>query len=501
MKKFILIISLFVLAIGLDSCKTGDLELTNPNGIPAGNFPNTSAELVAGLNAVYAPLQSFGLYGRYLPFLLDNMVENTGRAALSGDLRAFTEMTFKPENGDILLYWKNCYAGISRANLLLDNLDKIEQIKDATPETKATYVGEVKFLRAHYYFLLVSRFGDIPLYTTNAPAINDGTGFKRSPKEDVYQLIIADLQDAASKLREKSAEDNGRATIGAANSLLGKVHLYRKEYAEAKAAFDKVIASGEYSLTANYFDNFTIEAEHNSESIFEIEFDLEAQGGNAWAANWGGGDDGQQELSARSREYGFLGWHNVNPTDALVDAFEANDPRLHETVFLVGDLYGASNTAITQDQIGDEKSAWRKYEIAYKSDGEGGLSEINHRAIRYADVLLMAAEAENELGNMAEAISLMNQTRTRVGIDNYGTAAMNATYPVTTKDEVFAALVHERQVELAGEQTRFPDLVRWGMAGDNIPNFVVGKHEIFPIPQGEIDTNINLSNEDQNPNY
>lgn len=501
MKKYIPIITLSAAVIGISyACNSTDLDITNPNAISSDDFPGNAAEVEAGANAIYSPLQSMGLYGRYIPYMFDNMAgENVGRSALSGDLRNFINYTFTSTNNDIYLYWKNAYNGIHRANLMIDSKAKIDAIDGLTTAEKNQYYGEAKFLRAYYYFLLVSRFGDIPLYTTAEVGTE---GFAKSSADDVDDLIVADLTEAITLLGAKSAVDEGRATTGAASALLGKVYLYQGNYSLAKAAFDDVIDSGEYSLVDDYFNNFRADTENNDESVFEIRF--EDDNGIAWGyQGWDGQDTGYVETSFRSQEYGFNGWHNVNPSDDLVDQFETGDPRIAATFYFAGDTYGVSGNTVTQTNIGDEETAWRKYQVTYRQDSETPFSDINHRAIRYADILLMAAEAENELGNLSTAISLLNQVRDRVSMANYGTTVMNSTYPVTTKAEVFAAIVHERQVELAGEQTRFPDLVRWGMASSELSQygFVSGKHELFPIPQNEIDTNQNMSSADQNPGY
>ncbi len=496
--------SIFILVIILIySCNTDDLEVVDSNAISTETFPSTRAELEGAINATYSPLQSQGLFGRYLTYMFDYMADEVQIGSRgTADLRDFFEYTFTSANNDIYLYWKNCYNGISRANFILDRQDNINKIDKSVISAvdKDKFIGEAKYLRAYYYFLLVNRFGDVPLYNTTKTGSN---GLGKSPKEDVYDLIFSDLKDAESKLLLKSVEMAGRVTKGSASALLGKIHLYRKEYAEAKMAFDKVIASGEYALEANFFDNFTVEAENNMESIFEVQFTYD--NGNAWAyADWGGQDNGYSETSFRSIEYGGLGgFHNNDPSQSLLDEYEANDPRFEDSFFVLGDLYGPGGAdTVTAKKLNGIPAFWRKYQKTYgqsNSDG-GGLSDINHRVIRYADVLLMAAEAENELGNMAAAIDLMNQVRDRVGMPNYGTAAMDPTFPVGSKAEVFAALVHERRVELAGEQARFRDILRWGMTG-LLPSFKTGKHELLPIPQTEIDTNLNLSNANQNPGY
>lgn len=499
-KKQYLLISLVFAFLLVISCNTNDLTVNNGNAISEATFPVTSADLEIAINGLYSPLQSQGLYGRYLFYMYDYMAGDEVYVGNRGsvDLREFLEYTFTATNNDIYLYWKNAYNGISRANLILDKQDKINAFSEAeiSQVDKNDYIGQVKFLRAFYYFLLVERFGDIPLYTTYQGV--DISGVARSPKEDVYQLIISDLQDASSLLKLKSAAEAGRATKGTADALLGKVYLYREEYALAKTYFDNIISSGEYTLADNYFDNFENVNENNSESVFEVQFTY--GGGGAWTyADWGGQDTGDSELTFRSFEYGALGgWHNNDPSQSLVDEYEVGDARLANFYFEGDTWSGGTVGAIAPAEA---PAYWRKYQKSYNqgTDG-GGLSDVNHKIIRYADVLLMAAEVENELGNISTAVSLMNQVRDRAGVPNYGTTTMDALYPVTTKEEVLTAIKHERRVELAGEQSRFPDLLRWGMS-NNINGFVQGKHELLPIPQKEIDTNSSISSADQNPGY
>jgi len=495
-KNIIYILALFIVL--MTSCSESALNYTDPNSMSSETFPQTEAELVAGINSIYSPLQSFGLYSRYIPYMFDNMGHDSEKAGnLSADLQDFLNFTFTPSNNDIYLYWKNCYNGIFRANMILDQEERVSTIEGITDEMKNKYLGEARFLRAFYYFMLTSRFGDIPLYMTSEVGPE---GLPKSSQEKVYDLIIDDLTKSISILRKKSEEDSWRANVGAAQGLLGKVYLYRKDYDNAKIVFDALITGGEYSLVDDYFDNFKSETEHNSESLFEARFKDEYNRG--WGApGWSGFDGG--DVTLRSIEYGIGGWHNVNPSDALVDQFEDNDPRTEACFYFPGSSFGISGAVVTQEQIGAQKAAWRKYQLTYKQDSEGPASDINFRVIRYADILLMSAEVENELGNLQPAIKLLNQVRNRVSMPEYGSSEMNAIYPVATKEEVFAAIVHERQIELAGEQSRFPDLVRWGLAEQVLGDygFKTGKHEIFPIPQVEINTNQSLTADDQNPGY
>lgn len=503
MKKYFA--TILILIFCFNSCKTDDLELSNGSGVSSETFPKTLAELQQTINGTYSPLQSQGLYGRYLFYMYDYMGDDCQTQRGTPDLLEFINYTFTPSNNDIFLYWKNAYNGISRANFIIDKEVNINALDEsiASQETKDKFIGQAKFLRAYYYFLLVERFGDVPLYTSTDVSPN---GLGKSPKDEVYSLIISDLNDAATKLGLKSTEEPGRATQGSANALLGKLHLFRGEYDLAKSAFDKVITSGQYSLTPNYYDNFNTETENNSESVFEIQFTY--QGANPWAyADWGGQDNGYTETSFRSAEYGALGgFHNNDPSQELLDEYEDGDSRFSDNFYVEGDPYGVGGAnTVTAEQVGGVSALWRKYTKTYGQDNSNynGLSDINHRAIRYADVLLMAAEVENELGNIPKALEYMNMVRNRVNMPNYGTPEMNATYPVSTKDEVFNAIVHERRVELAGEQSRYPDLLRWGLIENVLGGkFDPSKHYLLPIPQGEFDTNLSLdASTDQNPGY
>ncbi len=501
MKKKTLLFTFVLLLLGMSACDTDNLGINDPNSLSTlvEEFPKNESELLAGINATYSPLQSQGLFARWMHYVLDNMgQDNEVNADIAANLNQFYNFNISPDNSNVYTYWKNCYNGIFRANVLLDHVDNINKIETLSDADKNAHIGELRYLRAFYYFLLTSRFGDIPLYTSGDNGIE---GFPKSPSEDVYKFIIADLTEASNLLLTKDVAEPGRVTKGAADALLGKVQLYRQDYSAAKTAFDKVIDSGQYELTANYFDNFTGETELNSESVFEVLF-VFAGGAYSWNAN---DDSGFTESNIIAAEYGFKGFHNVNPANDLVAEFENGDIRKDESFYFPGDTYGANGDLIvTQEDIGDETAAWRKYMLTYKQDTDltfFNFSDINFRVIRYADVLLMAAEAENELGNRATAISLMNQVRARVNMPLYGSAEMNATFPVSSKSEVFTAIVHERRVELAGEMVRFPDLVRWGLAAEVLPDFKVGVSEVLPIPQGEIDTNANLTNADQNSGY
>lgn len=479
--------------VGIEACKTDDLELTNPNELSPETFLQNEVQVQSAVNAAYANLQTRGLWVRHMFFMMDNMShENAGNSQLEADKRQYLDFSFDASHGAIRAYWESCFRGINKANYVIANAEQIDAIAEMSGATKAKFIGEARFLRAFYYFLLVTRFGDVPLITTIP---EDGQGFPRSPAEQIYQeVIIPDLQEATTALLSKDEEQPGRATSEAAYAVLGKVHLYREEYTLARDAFNEIM--DDFSLAADYGDNFLEETEHNEESILEIEFDVALGQGSKWDSDVSGA--GQNEVTFRGQEYGWNDWFNVYPSDDLLDEYEEDDPRYTANFYSNGDLFNSGQDTVAIPS--ERRAAWRKYQNYYKREHENTDSGINFRVIRYADVLLMMAEIENELGNITQAVDYLNQVRDRVGMPNYGTPEMDAMYPVSSQQEVFNAIVHERKVELAGEQVRFPDLVRWGMGGQ-IPNFEVGKHEVFPIPLAEITANASISQADQNNGY
>ena len=470
-----------------------DLDLTNPNQLSPETFFSNEIQLQSAVNAAYTSLQTRGLYMRHMYFMMDNMSqENAGNPQLEADKREYIEYTWPTTHGAIFQYWDVCYRGINKANFAIENAGLMED-GTISESTKQKYIGEAKFLRALYYFFLVSRFGDVPLYTT---AVFEPQG--RSPKSEVYNLIISDLEAAAGSLLDADQEEFGRATSGAANALLGRVYLFMGNYNAAKVALEKVY--GEYALAENFYDNFMDETEDNGESIFDAVFSY-----NYGGSSWGTDGSGIEEITFRGQEYG-LTWFNVYPSDMTLDEFEPGDPRYADSFISNGDLLDPNGEAVPAEIPLGRRAAWKKYSEYYRQVNSSTQSGINFNIIRYADVLLMLAECENEVGTPTQAIAYLNEVRNRpsVMMPNYGTSVMDAAgYPVTNKAEIFSAIVHERQVELCGEQVRFNDLIRWGLDDDVLSDYGYNpqKHNLFPIPQTEVDANEMISQADQNPGY
>jgi len=535
---FVLVYS--IMFLNLNCCDVSKLELVNPNVLTSEIYFKTETQVQQAVNAVYAEMQTHGLYQRTIFYAMDNMAyEQVMNPAAEADKMQYSNFTFDANHGAIGEYWKNCYTGINRANFVINNEEAINKIPVGLMSLakKNKYIGEAQFLRALYYFLLVTRFGDIPLYLGD-PA--EEKGLPRTPKAEIWAQIEIDLNSAAEKCFPKNLEENGRATSGAAWALLGKAHLFQAnasndqaDYIAAKNAFLHVINDIEnYALEDIYADNFKEETEHGLESIFEVEFNPELGVNDIWSSDGSGLNEG----TFRAMEYGCFNWYNVTPIGDLVEEFETladngvkADPRLGYCIYQTGDLYnnGADTVMINNDTIRfwDGKTevwyryGWRKYQNYYKQKSESYnyYSGINTKVIRFADVLLMMAEVENELGNIPEAIDYLNQVRNRADVmmPNYDTPAMDAIYPVSNKEQLRIVIEHERKIELCSEQVRFNDLVRWrrleAFIREVLPgvvefrrdavNFDPAIHYLWPIPQAEINSNPAITEDDQNFGY
>lgn len=502
-----------VIILGLlAACNTSSLDKINPNQVTTDTFYKTGSELLSGVNAVYAMWQSNSLTGREWFFVQDLRSDDvsSGGGQLEAPRNQLLIGAQIPGNAVSATVWSGLYRAIHRANVVITKAPGVTTDQALVKRV----VGEAKFLRALSYFELVTLWGGVPLYTEFVTEV-DGTK-PRASADEVYAAIIADLTAAQTDLPATfSGSDLGRATSGAASALLGRVYLQRGDYPNARTQFQKVISSGVYKLVDEYTDNFTEESKFNSEGVFEIGFSK--IGDFNWDSD--GNDNGANETSTRSQEYNPIGWRNLIPSAALLGDYEntakgdpKTDPRLKYNFYFIGDTYNGGKKVLADGDVQGnaqlfngvtQKISWRKYTALYKNAETYYTSGINMKIIRYTDVLLGMAECENEAGNMAAAIALMNQVRARksVAMPAYPTA----TYPVNSKDEVFRAIVHERRVELAGEQVRNRDILRWRaqnkLKTEPIAYFTKGRQELLPIPQQELDNNARLSQKDQNPGY
>lgn len=471
------------------------LDQTDENRPTTESYYKTAAELLAGVNSVYSTMRSPGLVGREWFFLHHTRSDEHGAGGgqLEAPRRELLEQPTPATSNSVMSdVWRGCYIMINRANTV------ILKAPDVTDNTalRDRAVGEAKFLRAWAYFELVSQWGAVPLYSE---PVNSASGFKpKSTVDEIYAFILKDLTDAAAALPPVYDNANrGRATAGAANAMLGRVNMQKGDYAAAKTALQKVIGSTLYSLMPQYAANFLEETEFNAESVFEVVFF--DRGDNNF--NWGGyntGDGASVPVSTvRNQEYCPIAWRNLIPSNKYLNEFEANDPRFRESIYETGDKYNNGTSTLTEaEQNGNasvvngvtRKISWRKFMLIYKDNNTFHPGGINQRLIRYSDVLLMMAECEAEANNIAVAMGFVNQVRARTSVNMPAVSAEN-------KNAALRAIMHERMVELGGEEVRNIDILRWRKKG-YYPSIVAdpkpGQIDMLPIPFAETSANPNL---------
>ena len=483
------------------SCQKDLLDKVNPNQPAVNTFWLTQSDAQAGVTAAYSALQLPGTYARWIHFANDIRSDEGYSLSPWTDLANFTRfIQFDYNLEPTRVIWEDHYRGVFRCNQILANVPAIQM--DAAMQK--TLLAEAHFLRSIFYFNLVTHFGNVPLIL-DVPTISS-----TAPQATIDQglaQVITDLQAAVADLPVNN--DVGHATKGSAQALLARVYMQQHKWAEASALLGAVIGSGKYKLVDNYLDNFTTANENNSESVFEVEFS---------SANQGGGQDvaGASEGFERGQFFGppGIGWTDGRARAWLLDEISEKtaagsvDPRRDITVFhypmlLFGKTYEQSNNG---NGVPITDTFWHKYEDDRTQNFESYFSGINFRIIRYADVLLMQAECQNELGNTSAAVPLINQVRQRPSV---GLTPLTATF---SQAGMRAQLMHERVCELAGEGTRWLDLNRWGLlksqatldalkAPSHDPdfiNFMIGKSEVLPIPLNDVTADQKLK---QNPGY
>ena len=471
------------------SCSKEFLERGPLVGQVEENFYQNEEDAIAAINAVYATLQ-FELTpaGHFRWFWGDIMSDDSDKGG-EGDNDQFTLKQLEefegPTNTEYLqAEWEANYEGIYRANKVLERVPDIEM----NEALKSRILGEAKFIRGWFHYNLAVIFGNVPIVDRVLAPSEYGT--TQSSPSEVWAFVEQDLKEASELvwLRSQYSEaDLGRVTKGAAQALLAKAYLYQGKFEDAKATAQAVVDSKEYQLAADYGSIFTNGGENGPGSVFEIQY-MNASGGN-WGrnnANEGTFSNVFQRARGQFEGYGF----NL-PTQDLVDEFD-DDPRLKWTVFQEGDNMG-DRGVFTKDATGgfphsyyNRKSFNNKAEEAPFGDPNpnGG---TNDRVIRYADVLLILAEASAQTGDVATATAALNEVRARVGLGEVEGTLQN--------------IYHERRVELAMEGHRFHDLVRTGRAAQELSDkgFQEGVNELFPIPEFEITKSNGIYT--QNPGY
>lgn len=452
-------------------------------------FFNSEQDYQDALIGAYDLLQTTYINVMLGEIASDNTLSGGESATDVPGIQEIDEMTHTPINQQLRDIWGWMYAGVNRANYLLEFQDKTDF------DGKENVIAQARFLRAYYYFELVKFFGDVPLAVDTRINFGDQFNYPRTPKSEVYAQIEADLLYAANNL-PYTQSDIGRVTKGAAQALLGKAYLYQEKWSQAASVLEDLIANGPHDLLADYSTMFENDNENNIESVFEVQYtDEEGAGFGCLQCSEGNvavGFNGIRNYTGPTFDSGFS--FNV-PTQEVYDEFEPGDTR-RDVAILDIDAWAEDTGATFSTGYKHTGYFNRKY-IARKGDANIGDPNLtnpnNYRSIRFADVLLMAAEALNRGGiDDMRAQMYLNRVRERA----FGNSDNNVS---STGSALTNAIYRERRVELVGEGHHFFDLVRTGRAAAEIQGFQAGKHEVFPIPQIEIELAGNQW--EQNPGY
>lgn len=486
MKKYhfypILNLLLVLVILSAPACREGFLDIGLFAELEETNFMQNESDAQLATNAIYNVLREWRYHGGFP--IIDIMSDDASKGSNPTDgiqISAFDDFSFTPDAASVSGWYSQLYVGVKRANLVINRAPDIIEISE---QSKAQFIGEARFLRALTYFQLVRIYGDVPLILTVDPERK----VARSPTADIYDLIIEDLLYAAENLPERSdypIEELGRATRGAAKGLLAKVYLFRSDFDNAEKYALEVINSGEYSLDPDFGHALSKAGEFGPGSIFEV-----------GATNDGFGEGGNQYGNTQGIRGGpDRGWGFNRPTYDLILSFANDDPRMDATVAFLGEALDGvviQGDPTTPDTTYFEGTVVIKELECYNqkvwTPGTTPLSSWDHnvRMLRYADVLLIAAEVLNENGQSNAALGYLNQVRERA---RGGNANILADITETDQSKLRQLIWDERRAELALEQHRFFDLVRTEQAASVLGplGFVAGKHELFPIPQSEID--------------
>ncbi|MBK9730053.1 MAG: RagB/SusD family nutrient uptake outer membrane protein [Chitinophagaceae bacterium] len=496
MKKIFVRSFFIVLVFTVGSC-SDFLDKVPQGNLTQENFPQTADDALLATNAVYNTLRNWSYHSGGYP-ILDIMSDDAHKGSNPSDqannIGPYDDFTMSTSQEPLGAWWNSLYEGIKRANVVIEKVPDISM--DETLRNR--YIGEAKFLRALFYFDLVRAWGGVPIVTSTVPELK----LPRASKEEIYDLIINDLLNAIDNLPEKTSlnpADYGRATKGAATALLAKAYLFDGDFQNAKDYALQVINSNLYSLDPDFEHTFSLDGQYNSESVFEIgaiEFEGQENGGNQYANTQG------------VRGTPNRGWGFNRPSINLRDSFEPGDPRMEGTIIFLGEVIDgvtilgdgstpditytdATNTVVKEIECYNQK-VWIPGTSTSEQWGH------NRRLIRYAEVLLIAAEALNQSGQPSDALIYLNQVRARA---REGSNTILPDITEMNKDALNDLILKERRSELAMEGVRFWDLVRTGKAAEVLGplGFQTNKNEFLPIPQTEID--ISQGTLSQNPGW
>jgi hypothetical protein len=481
------------------ACDKDLLDQANPNAPTTDQFWKSETDAVKGVFACYAGLQQFACYYRSWHFMAHRSDESFSQSPFV-ELANFTRFIQPDVDFFISSFaWNDYYRTIYRTNQVITHVPEIQM--DET--LKKRLVAEARFVRALSYFDLIYFFGNVPLITVE-PTVD--TRAPQATQAQGEEFLISELQATIPDLPLSYGDaDKGRATRGSAQALLAKVYMQQRKWTEAAALFTQIATSNQYDLVPNYLDNFTDTNENNRESVFEVQFT-----GAVLEVGQGQDNASSSESHDRPNFFGPPGptFADVQPRRWLLDEYKDStvtfaagsttkhriDPRRDISIVHAGNPDRFYGKTFAEWNWNPNQQYWRKY--------LNDRTRINHRVIRYADVLLMHAEALTELGQTTTALPLVNRVRTRVGL-----APLTGTF---TQDALRQLIRSERAKELAGEGTRWFDILRWRLMDDaagiaelrardtDFTNFRLGVSKLLPIPRRDLAIDPNLR---QNSGY
>ena len=477
-KNISIIVCMFLF---LSSCSQDFIDFIPTSSATIDLIYKTDKDFLDALTATYTPIrdayQNFYIFG-------DLRGDDSWCEMFKNRSTTYSDQfTLNSSDGSVSTAWQRYYQAIFRVNTILS---KLEDFDVTTIPRKNRYIGEARFLRALCYFDLIRIFGAVPAVTTPV-GVQDAYLTPREPVENIYNnIIIPDLLAAENALLASySGSDVGKPTIGAAKALLGKAYLTMGDFSKAESKLME-LTSMNYALLDDYNALFDYSNKRHSEYIFNIEYEHGVNGGsqftNAFLPN-----SVEMQLF-----YGITGYGDEynNPTQVLIDLFEDHDLRKEMTVGIIGGFYDATNTFI-ELPVFTSQTYTKKYITPTPARND---SRADWKVIRYADVLLMLAEAMNENGQTAQAIPYLNMIRKRAGVNEY---------PLTiSQAETRDAIMKERRLELSFEGHRWFDLVRTGKAYEVMREYGMTEYmTVFPIPLSQVQLINNPAIMPQNTGY
>lgn len=470
-----------MILLGQAAC--GDLLTESPRGVlTTDNFYQTAADARSAVVAVYRPWTDGDLFNTSLQWALNASSDyaRVGPEEENPNIVNLTRLGWNQTNPYTSNPWNGFYTVITRANIVLEKVPNT-----AMDETEKGYIiGEAHFLRALAYFYLARLYGEVPLVRNEEEQLSNPG---RSPVDEVYQQVVDDATAAAAALPTNwPSSERGRATSGAAHALLGDYSLWRQDWAQAAEHAKQIIDSGEYALTPDYLDAFLPGSQMGTEEVFGIQSSSATGAPTVETAVWyyprimGPGQTG--------------GWATMVPLAWHLDSYAEGDYRREVSYFTEGRLIDGSVVTFSP------------HVFKYRPTTRPGPQDANWPVYRYADVLLMYAEARNEMGEVGDALQYVNQIRARARNGAGGeNRAAPADLPAMSQAELRDAIFEERRFELAFEGKRWLDLVRRGQAAweaafanDETATEVAPHKMLWPVPQSQIDLNPALT---QNPGY